>query len=167
VKPSPFTFKLIRDRLEPGASPPDPYGFDSNPEWPYFRIETNIDFLHANALLHRHVPAAEMSRSPAYLAGFVNGSKIDLLDTSQIAAEIALSPIRSMVLKRRFASILQRRLQSEEALDAFHDFVLEDGRSVREAVNSGARNFGDLMFCLASISSLASAAAVTNRTRRF
>jgi hypothetical protein len=148
--PSPFIFKIMQDRLLPGATPPDPHGFDTNPAWPYFRIETNIDFAHANALLHRRVPATEMSLTPAYLAGFVNGAKIDLLDTSQTSAEIALSPIRSAVLKCRFAEILKRRLGSEEKIETFHEFVMGDARSVREAVNSGARNFSDVMRLLES-----------------
>jgi hypothetical protein len=148
--PSPFAFKIVQDRLPPGATPPDPHGFDSDPKWPYFHIETNIDFARANALLHRRVPATEMSLTPAYLVGFVNGSRIDLLDTSQMSAEIALSPIRSAVLKCRFAGILKRRLGSEEKIEAFHEFVIGDSSSVREAVNSGARNFSDVMRLLES-----------------
>lgn len=143
--PSPFIFKLVQDRLPSGAVPPDPLGFDSDPEWPYFRIETNIDFTRANDLLHRRVPVTEMSLTPAYLAGFVNGSRIDLLDTSQMSAEIALSPIRSAVLKRRFSGILARRFENEEKIEAFHEFAIGDASSVREAVNSGARNFSDVM----------------------
>jgi len=148
--PSPFVFKILQDRLPPGAVPPDPHGFDANPEWPYFRIETNVDFTRANELLHRRVPAAGMSLSPAYLVGFVNGSKIDLLDTSQMSAEIALSPIRSAVLKCRFAGILARRFGSGEKIEAFHEFAIGNASSVREAVNSGARNFSDVMRLLQS-----------------
>ena len=148
--PSPFVFRIVQDRLPPGAAPPDPHGFDSNPEWPYFRIETNVDFTRANELLHRRVPATEMSLSPAYLVGFVNGSKIDLLDTSQRSAEIALSPIRSAVLKCRFAGILTRRFGSEEKIEAFHEFAIGNASCIREAVNSGARNFSDVMRLLQS-----------------
>jgi hypothetical protein len=148
--PSPFAFKIVQDRLPPGATPPDPHGFDSDPNWPYFRIETNIDFVCVNALLHRRVPATQMFLNPALLVDFVNGSRIDLLDTSQMAADIALSPIRSAVLKCRFAGILKRRLASEETIEAFHEFVIGDSSSVREAVNSGARNFSDVMRLLES-----------------
>lgn len=148
--PSPFVFKIIQERLRPGVAPPDPRGFDSNPEWPYFRIETNIDFAAANALLHRRVPATEISVSPAYLVAFVDGAKIDLLDASESSAETALSPIRSAVLKRRFAGILKRRSGSEANIEAFHEFALGGAPSVREAVNAGARNFCDVMRLLKS-----------------
>jgi hypothetical protein len=82
--------------------------------------------------------------------GFVNGSKIDLLDTSQRSAEIALSPIRSAVLKCRFAGILTRRFGSEEKIEAFHEFAIGNASCIREAVNSGARNFSDVMRLLQS-----------------
>ncbi len=148
--PSPFIYRIAQERLRPGVLPPDPHGFDSNPEWPYFRIETNIDFTAANALLHRRVPATEMSLSPAYLVSFVDGAKIDLFNASELSAETALSPIRSAVLKRRFAGILQRRSGGGENIEVFHEFALGDAPSVREAVNSGARHFGDVMRLLES-----------------
>ena len=148
--PTPFVFRIIRERLPPGAMPPDPRGFDSIPEWPFFRIETNIDFAQCNVLLHRHVPATEMSLAPAFLVAYVRGSSTDLLEASQMAAELALSPIRSAVVKGRLVGILKRRLKSEDAIQAFHDFVLSDAPSVREVVNSGARNFVDVMRLLES-----------------
>jgi len=148
--PTPFVFRIIRERLPPGAMPPDPRGFDAIPEWPFFRIETNIDFAQCNVLLHRHVPATEMSLTPAFLVAYVRGSSTDLLEASQMAAELALSPIRSAVVKGRLVGILNRRLKSEDTIQAFHDFVLSDAPSVREVVNSGARNFVDVMRLLES-----------------
>jgi hypothetical protein len=148
--PSPFIFKIVQDRLPPGVIPPDPSGFDSNPECPFFRIETNINFGCANELLHRRVPTTEMSLAPAYLAAFVNGSKIDLLSSSEICADIALSPIRSAVLKCRFAELLKRRIGSGQKIETFQEFVLGAGPDIRATVNSGAKNFSDVMRLLDS-----------------
>jgi hypothetical protein len=146
--PSPFVFEVFQEKLMAGSAPPDPAMFDANPERPYFRIESNIDFGRANELLHRRVLATELSITPGYLLAFLFRTRVDVLISSVKVADMALSPTRSAVAQLKFKSLMNRTIKHEEQIEIFQDFVLQDGRAIREAVNSGAKNFADVMTLL-------------------
>jgi hypothetical protein len=109
------------------------------------RVLTNIDFSIANTLYHRSVPPTHSSLSPAYLLAHVLATR-EMLELAAAAdAEIAATPAHSAVAALKVDIALTQRSESQERVRAFQDFTLDNGRAIREAVNSGEKTIGDVI----------------------
>src|SRR5207245_4542791 len=51
----------------------------------------------------------------------------------------------SIVARCKFDEVIRNRTKSQQLIGQFQDFVLKDGRSIGEAVNSGSRNMVDVL----------------------
>ncbi len=76
----------------------------------------------------------------------------DLNFSSSYSSEIATNAINSLILGLRFNSLMSSRSNSEGQIGRFQDFVFDDFRAIREAINSSERNFQDLQKLLLSAS---------------
>jgi hypothetical protein len=62
-----------------------------------------------------------------------------------VSSDLAISPLDSIVATCRFTHLLRERAQNDDVLRLFQEFVFTDGRTIREAVNSGQRTFADVV----------------------
>ncbi len=108
-------------------------------------VNTNIDFGAANESYHRHVPAAHSSLSAASILAHVLDTRRDIEVTSQYSSDIALAPVRSAMAACKFAEVLRHGEKNLQVLDLFQEVVIGDSRSIGEAVNSGQRDFSDVL----------------------
>lgn len=109
------------------------------------RVRTNIDFKAANDSYHMHVPVQHSSLSVALILSHVLDTRRDIEVASQRSSDIALAPIRSAMAACKFAEVWSHGARNLRALDLFQERVISDARSIREAVNSGQRNFADVL----------------------
>lgn len=110
-----------------------------------FRVQTNINFTIANTLYNLNVPSTHSSLTPSYILSLLFFSREALAGAADANAELATDPAHSRVLARLLERLIRMRTRSEQEIEAFSDFVFDDARAIREAVNSGERTFRDMI----------------------
>lgn len=105
-----------------------------------FPLRTNLNF---NFLSQLNLENKELKKPSTILESY--GSTIaDLSLWSMFDTEVAVNPSQSDVLQSRFDILLSERNQSDECIANFQDFVFDNGRALRTAINSGKKNLDDL-----------------------
>jgi len=64
---------------------------------------------------------------------------------AQLSSEVAVYPRQADVIAARLEPMLAAIKQEQEMLSAYLDFVLNDAKAIREAINSGNRDLSDLI----------------------
>ena len=124
---------------------------DSIVFWPHsvpkfgVRYETNIDFPEVNDYYHRHVSKKDATLTPAYLLAQITAAESDIVFASRSSSEFAVDPLKSLIVSSRLTEIIRKSTAGKEKLEAFQEVVVDESRSVREAVNSGDRTFRDVI----------------------
>jgi hypothetical protein len=111
-------------------------------------VSTDIDFRFANELYHQVVPPAHSSLSAAYLLAHVIAAREALEAAAIQDAEIATDPAHAIAAATTLQFVLDRARKSSSTIASFQDFVFEDGKALREAVNSGTKSLKDLLTLL-------------------
>jgi hypothetical protein len=107
-----------------------------------FAVDTNIGFGAVN-----RSPGAEELTSALILAHIVN-ARADTYFAAEYMGELVTSPANSALIRHKHFDFIRRRIRSEEQHDMFESVVLNDARTVREALNSKERSmpeFFDLL----------------------
>jgi hypothetical protein len=136
--------KLL-DCFAPEYEQPQPLRFNIHREEGRLVVETNIDFVKANEVYHKRIPATHSSLSVASLLGHVLDVRGDLQFSSATSSDMAVSDHSSIIARCKFNDLIRGRMRSGEKLELFQDFVFNDGRAIREAVNAGNRTFGEVV----------------------
>lgn len=111
----------------------------------WFQIQTNIDFQRVNHFYHLRVPPSHSTLTSSYFVSHLLNAREQLDGAAESNTELATSVAQSLVLGRRLERVIDARIQSEHQIQYFSDFVLNDGRAIREAVNSGARTMKEVI----------------------
>jgi hypothetical protein len=130
--------------LAPEYEIPDPFILDVVRDGPFVRVSTNIDFAALNLVYHRRVDPQHSTITAAYLLSILHQATAELKIAASANSEMALSPMSTLVAESRLNRALRARLQSEGALQIFQEFVFDDARAIREAINGGHRNMAEL-----------------------
>lgn len=138
------TIARVVRHLAPEYQVPDPFIFDVVRDGPCVRVSTNVDFDALNVLYHRRVSPQHSTITPAYLLSALHQATAELKIAASVNSEMALSPLSALIADARINSALRSRLQSEQALGVFQEFVFDDARAVREAINGRHRNMAEL-----------------------
>jgi hypothetical protein len=131
--------------LAPEYQLPQPFVFNLIASVHDLRVETNIDFTLANESYNRRVSPSHSTLTPAYLISCIQDTRSDLYFSSDVSADLAVSPIHSIIATCKLNEILQPRKEAEETLELFEDFVFDDSRAIREAVNRRERSMIDVL----------------------
>ena len=110
-----------------------------------FRVGTNLDFAALNRIYHQRIPATHSSLSTPHILGHIMLARKMLENSADAGAELAVSPVYSRLTSLKLESAILSRQQSAENLSAFQDLVFEDGRSIADAINSGARRLEEVL----------------------
>ena len=137
--------RFIISSYAPEYKIPDPLIFNIENRDSALVVDTSIDFRSANSSYHRYIPSNDSSLSPAYIISFLTNTRSHLYFASNSLTELALEQVNSSLLKIKMASILEKRNQSETEMSVFQDYVFNDARAIRKAINSGTRDFNDLI----------------------
>lgn len=111
----------------------------------FLTANTNIDFSALNQAYHKRVSPTHSSMSSAYLLSHLFEVRRDIYLATRYESEIATDAINSRLLSLKYEDLTKRRIRSEHSLELFQDFVLDDARAIREAINSGSQSFSDLL----------------------
>lgn len=122
-----------------------PVEFVAEEEGEWFRVRTNIDFVLANRYYHTRVSPDHSSLTPAYLISHVVTARQIVTLSARYQTELALDSLQSALVGSRMESLIRKSKKSESTMRAFENLVLDDGRAIREAINSGEKTFKDLL----------------------
>jgi|HubBroStandDraft_4_1064222.scaffolds.fasta_scaffold122466_2 hypothetical protein len=132
--------------LAPEYKQPSPLIFDVFVEADArLRIETNIDFVAANASYHKCVSPQHSSLSNAYLMARVLTARGSLEIASRLSSDLLLGPMGQVIAANKIGSLLQLRDRHQENLDRFTEFVVDGSRAISEAVNSRRHGFDEVL----------------------
>jgi hypothetical protein len=137
----------VLSSLVPEYLQPDPLVFDIvlNKSTGEFGVETNIDFAAANDIYHRGVSSEESSLSEAFILAHILGTRTSLDMASGLSSDLSLGPVSSIIGTNKIASLVNAHQESRSALEHFVEMTVSDCRAISHAVQSGERNFGDVL----------------------
>ncbi|HSV63713.1 MAG TPA: hypothetical protein VLH83_10255 [Chthoniobacterales bacterium] len=110
-----------------------------------FRIETDLDFAALNQAYHQRIPATHSSMDAPYILSHMMEARKMLENSATAGAELAVSPVYSRLTTLKLESVIRSRQRSAESIAAFQDLVFENGRSIADAINSGAKRLEDVL----------------------
>jgi len=140
----------IVQHLAPEYPLPDPFIFEVTAEEGNLRVKTNLEFTSLNDVYHRRVSPKHSTLTVAYLLRFLQDARMDLQIASMVNSEFAISQTNAVIINTRIEDGIRKRIKSEENLRLFQEFVFDDARALREAINSRARNMQDVVSLVAS-----------------
>lgn len=106
-------------------------------------VNTNIDIEKANSIFSKKYPNQNLSI--ALILSFLFNTKGYLHFSSRFNDEIAADELNTALIQKKFYSIINHHLHSKEQLSLFQDFVFNEAKKIREAVNSGEVKFEELI----------------------
>jgi hypothetical protein len=113
------------------------------------RVMSNIDFLALTAAYKARLQSEGAAITPAtLLARFLSVRQL-IEEAARSGADMAADPVDSAIASIRVEGILARTVKNAEQVRRFQDFVLDDARAVREAVNSGRVTLPEIVQLLA------------------
>jgi hypothetical protein len=107
-----------------------------------FTLSHNIDFVKGNTRRKEVNPALENLTEGNLLAALLDASA-DLNIASHYGGDFYTSATNSDIVRIRYAEVLKRTGLSREQLKQFQDIVLSGYPTIREAIDSGSRTFGE------------------------
>jgi hypothetical protein len=108
-----------------------------------FRTSLNLNEIDtAYQELH---PGSGPTINPGYILVKIADARLALQTGSRLGSEFAVSPIQGKILEAKFKSLLRKSTESFDASAVFHESVIKGLPSIRDSVNSGQRNFTDVI----------------------
>jgi hypothetical protein len=119
-----FKFKVIRENDEK------------------FTIESNLDYIMLNNSIGNIKPEGYISEGHILIS--ILQARSDLILAGYYGNEIYTNSVSSGIIKLKLGSILKRMEKNSHERENFTDVVTE-GKSIREAIDSGERSFEDFL----------------------
>jgi hypothetical protein len=114
-------------------------------EQPQFVVETNLNYEELNKKYHENIAPSHSSLSSAHLVALVIGAREAEYISSKHMSELIIDPTTSDVMKLRYLNLLKKRDRQCMEIDLFQNMIFQDGRAIRDAVNSGEKSFRDFL----------------------
>jgi hypothetical protein len=108
---------------------------------------TGLDFDEINKFYHRRIPASHSSVDPAYLLAHVLTMRKEISYAADGKSDVWLGPGEASILQARMDVLASRISKTHSNINTFHDVEFE-GRTFREAINSGNSTVSDLLALL-------------------
>jgi hypothetical protein len=113
-----------------------------------FFIITDLDFGAINREYHKLTSPEHSSMSPEYILAFLQEARVDIDLAANYMSELVTRPEISDLIRLKIARMLARRDSNSRQIASLQEVHLGDARAIREAINSGERNFSDFMHVL-------------------
>ena len=127
--------------VAPGYTKGEPLRFRIEQQKQGFFVDTNLNFDELNAIYRKTVPPEHSTLSEAYLLALMQGAYEATYYAATLDSEVAVAPIERVVQSVSVEAVVQRRTKSEGEIGRFVDLIMNDARTIREAVNSGRVSF--------------------------
>ncbi|MBU1213997.1 MAG: hypothetical protein KKF58_04390 [Gammaproteobacteria bacterium] len=109
------------------------------------RVETNLNFSVLNDAYHKRVSPSHSSITPASILGHVLEVERELYFSSSNLSELASSSLSAKLAGKKIDYIFNRTAKSKETLSNFNNFIFNDAKAIREAVNFGQVDLDELI----------------------
>lgn len=134
---------IMLEKLVPKFKAPNGLTFDAIPIGDRFIIDSNIDFRSINIAYHKVVSPKISTITQALMMSHIWSSVIDLNISATLNAELLTGDMYNSLIEARTNGLIKKSITNIQNIKIFSDFVFDDGRNIREAINSGQRNFDD------------------------
>lgn len=108
-------------------------------------VNTNANFIEANKFYHRRIPASHSSLTQAYFLSHLLTARENIGFASQLNTDLALDEINSALFSCRVNTAVGSLNSNLNQMQSFQDFVFNESRAIREAINSGSKSYKDLI----------------------
>jgi hypothetical protein len=115
-----------------------------------FYVDNNIDFANINEHYHQLVSPKHSSITEAYILALLQQAYETTYFASSLNTEIAVHPIEKAIQEKSLEAVVRRHMHNEILIESFIDLTFSNGYAIREAVNSGAVSFADIVKLLDS-----------------
>lgn len=99
-------------------------------------VNTNINFLELNKIYHKYTPPTHSTINPAMILSHTLNVESELFFSSSNLSEIATSKLSSNLISHKVNYILEKSIASAKKITEFQDFIFNDAKSLKDAVNS-------------------------------
>ena len=113
-------------------------------------VDTNLNFTELNRIYHQVVPVLHSAFTAAYILSLLQDAYEATYFAALLDAEVAVHPIQRAIQASAVNAVVSRQLRSQSQIENFTQLTLDDGHAIREAVNSGAVSFTDVLKLLDS-----------------
>lgn len=135
--------KIILNNLLPEYNLPQSFYFKPQFDGKGILIDTNLPIEYANELFSRKFPNQNLN--VALILGYILNTKGYLHFSSRFNEEIAADELSTDLIQQKFHYIINKQRNSREQINLFQDFVFEEAKKIREAVNRNEIKFEDLV----------------------
>lgn len=108
-------------------------------------VASNINYLELNKIYHKYVPPSHSTITPAIILSHTLDTESELYFSSNNLSEIATSALSSKLISNKVNYLLDKSLKSSESLKDFKEFIFNDAKSLREAVNNKQIDLDELI----------------------
>lgn len=106
----------------------------------YF-IDTDLNFEGLNEAYHTVVSDKDDILTPARILAEIQDARADTFFAAHYMAEPVTGAISSDIMRLKHFEFLRRRSANTEDIELFHEMVVPEFPTIREALNSGERSF--------------------------
>jgi|GEM_PF-1351402 hypothetical protein len=111
-------------------------------------VSSNIDFSALNKIYHKYIPPSHSTITHAHLLSHILDMESELYFSANNLSEIATSELGSELISHKISYIMDKSIKSKKSISDFQQFVFNDAKSLREAVNNGKVDINDLISVL-------------------
>ncbi|MDA9208818.1 hypothetical protein N9P03_01295 [bacterium] len=127
--------------------------FELRGDWRYqlqpldegFLIDTNLDFDRINLEFKKIWPVDYGTLNPTSLLLSLLSANRALNLSSKHGSDMMVSSATSEVMQHKLKDIMGRQVKNQSEIELFQRITIGEGRSVREAINSGQRSFDEFL----------------------
>ena len=132
-------------------------GFDSRSNFEFQLMKTSegnyflisdLNFKALNEEYHKLVPPTHSSVTESYILAHIQDARADTFFAAYYLAEPVTSPLSSDLMKLKHFEFLRRRDLNSDDISLFHEIVVPEFPTIKEAINSGQRSMKEFVHLL-------------------
>ncbi|MFK5914481.1 MAG: hypothetical protein QM484_08895, partial [Woeseiaceae bacterium] len=108
-------------------------------------VASNINFTALNQVYHKYTPPSHSTLTPAQILGHALNVESELYFSSNNLSEIATSDLSSELISHKVNYLLDKSIKSSTEISGFQQFIFDDAKSLRDAVNNNKIDLDDLV----------------------
>lgn len=140
--------RIILKELVPSLELNEIGSFKTHQEKDGIVLETDINFAKVNEVYHKKVSPSDSTITPAFILAHILKLEEELFFASSHLSELCCSDLSSQLGMNKIDYLIERSAKSSQNLRNFNEFVFNDVKAIREAVNANQVNLEDLFKAL-------------------
>ncbi|VAW66055.1 hypothetical protein MNBD_GAMMA11-2019 [hydrothermal vent metagenome] len=108
-------------------------------------VVSNINFNALNQVYHKYIPPTHSTLSHAQILSHTLNVESELYFSSNNLSEIATSDLSSELISHKVNYVLNKSIKSSNEISEFQQFIFDDAKSLRDAVNNNQIDLDELI----------------------